>query len=213
MSGTQPTAFIGHQIPDQDLQAWVCPTSGLKHLLEYERKQDIQKFFRTHVEGAIKKVGTPVPKAFEPKDIVLIQSPSEYVELLRTIKPGMDIALDYETTGLKPQRRGHEIVYASVAFGPENHVKGYAGYFYKDDPAFMAEWKRILADPNIGKVGHQNQFEDTWTFVRGGGFWINGWIWDTCIGAHVLNNNDPTPHQTARACWRATLPQCQRALH
>lgn len=192
MSGTQPTSFIGHQIPDQDLQAWVCPTSGLKHLLTYEKKQDIQKFFKLQLEAGIRKVGIPVPKAFSTDDVTIFHGAKEYVELLKTIKPGMDIAFDYETTGLKPQRHGHEIVYASVAFGPENHVKGFAGYFHKDDPDFMREWRRILTDPNIGKVAHQNQFEDTWTFVRGGGFWVRGWIGDTCLGAHVLNNNDPT---------------------
>lgn len=192
MSGTQPTAFIGQCIPDQDLQAWVCPIPGLKHTLKLEKKRDVQEFFRRHVAKACEYVGKPVPKAFGAHDVQILESAREFTDLLRTIQPGMDIAFDYETTGLKPHRDGHQIVCASVAFGPEGRVKGYSGKFYSQDPEFMAEWVRVITDPEIGKIAHQSQFEDTWSRVRGGGYWVRGWIGDTCLDAHIVDNEAPT---------------------
>lgn len=192
MAGTQPTAFIGYQIPDQDLQAWVCPLPGIKHLLQLERKKDIQKLFQRDVANLVRVLGTPVPKAFSEKDVTVYNDIRDFTALLRKIVPGMDIAFDYETTGLKGHRDGHEIYTASVAWGPEGAVKGHACRFHVEDPEFMAEWKRILTDPDIGKTAHQIQFEDGWSNVRGGGIWVDGWNADTCVDAHIIDNTAPT---------------------
>jgi DNA polymerase I-like protein with 3'-5' exonuclease and polymerase domains len=192
MSGTQPTAFIGQCIPDQDLQAWVCPIPGLKHTLKLEKKRDVQEFFRRHVAKACQYVGKPVPRAFGPADVTIMESAAEYTNLLRTIQPGMDVGFDYETTGLKPQREGHKIICAAVAWGPPGKVHAYSGKFYAGDPEFMAEWVRVVTDPEIGKTAHQSQFEDMWTKVLGGGHWVQGWRADTCLDAHIVNNEAPT---------------------
>ena len=192
MSGTKPTAFIGYQIPDQDLQAWVCPTMGVKYLLQMEKKRDIPKFFARDIANAVKKIGTPIPKAFSEADVTVYNDIRDFTALLRKIVPGMDIAFDYETTGLKGHREGHEIYTVSVAWGPEGSVKGHACRFHETNAEFMAEWTRILTDPEIGKTAHQAQFEDGWSKVRGGGEWVQGWLADTCVDAHIIDNTAPT---------------------
>lgn len=192
MSGTQPTAFIGHQVPDQDLQAWVCPSNGTKYLLENQYKKDYQRFFQNDIEKAISKIQLPIPKAFSGNDVTLYWDVETATTFLRTVASGMDIAFDYETTGLKPHREGHEIWCASVAFGEQGKVRGHAFRFYWQDPEFIREWVRILTDQSIGKIAHNNQFEDTWSRVRGGGEWVDGWHADTCLDAHIIHNEDPT---------------------
>lgn len=108
--------------------------------------------------------------------------------VLRTKKR---IYFDYETSGLKPFRKGHFI--ASIAFSVTSQ-KAYAFPFQFNN--FWTEkqfkiikdlWCQILLDPAIKKMAHNLKFEEVFSSEILGTPVI-GWEWDTMLAAHVLDN-------------------------
>jgi DNA polymerase I-like protein with 3'-5' exonuclease and polymerase domains len=102
---------------------------------------------------------------------------------LDRLHDGSVITFDYETTGLKPDNKGHEIVCVSV----RTDIDNYAVVFELTDTV-LPKWKQVLADETIKKIAHNIKMEDRWTRKRLKTP-VKGWIWDTCIGAHCVNPN------------------------
>ena len=80
------------------------------------------------------------------------------------------------------------IVCASIS----NGKIAYSFPFFIDDPFFMKSWKTLMESTKVGKIGHNNQFEASWTKVRGGDYWVKNWIWDTMLGMHCVHNKKLT---------------------
>lgn len=94
----------------------------------------------------------------------------------------IEIAFDYETTGLKPYAKGHRIVCCSIAESPE------AACAWMWDKEHNAIFQQVMEDgTHIKKIGANNKFEENWTraILR---HKISGWLWDTVVSAHVLDN-------------------------
>lgn len=191
----KPTAVIGFPIPDRDRNAWVVSTFALQHMVGSDRKRDLKVLFRQQFEKIAACVGKPFPKV--PDNYVTVLKVDEACEYLReAINTADRVAFDYETTGLKPHRAGHRIICASIAWMRKGKPFAVSFPFFQD-LMFRALWKKLLTNPAIGKVAHNNSFEDTWTFWRAGGdgipsYWVKGWVGDTCLQAHCLNNRAPT---------------------
>jgi len=188
MTGTKPTAFIGCRIPDQEYRCWVCPTESPTYVSEMEGKQDIFDLWSKDVKGAL-SVGEW--KEAPRDDIRLCYTVQEAVEAVRyvhrTAKASRgEIGFDYETTGIKPHRKGHKIICASMAYD------GTAWAFPMfQDAGFREAWKALLTDPEVGKCAHNAQFEAQWTEWCLG-YWPEGWTGDTCLDAHTIHNTKPT---------------------
>jgi len=52
----------------------------------------------------------------------------------------------------------------------------------------LKEWKRILRDKSIKKVGHNAKYEERWSRARLGTP-IKGWMWDTMMSSHCIANS------------------------
>lgn len=195
LSGTKPTAWIGERIPDQETKRWVCPSFSLPFVLSNDRERDIKDLFYQHIQGAVGALEAPWP--VPPESIQLCFSPADAIAVLRTVKSQAAwFAFDYETTGLKPQAAGHEIVCASVGWKRMDGSLFAASFPFFRDRAFRLMWRALLLDPRCGKVAHNNPFEATWTYHRASledmdPYWPIGWVGDTQAASHFENSHRP----------------------
>jgi len=178
----------GWQIPDRDFKAVICP---IYHPSYVERTRKDRPEIRTVWEQDIANISKLVNGSSKitfgdmEEDIKKIEIVTEPEALLK--KPLKLIAFDYETTGLKPNARGHKIVCVSIATNI-NHV-----YVFLLPPvgekrkAFKKVLKQIFQDEKIAKIGHNIKFEENWTRTKLG-VGIKNWAWDSMLAAHLLDN-------------------------
>lgn len=208
MNGLKPSEFFGKCIPDRKYNCWICPTYSPDMLKwkEYENDDAIRMYFREHIVNAFAHAEIPMPEI--PNDWRIGHDLEEsrllLSEVLGKADDGMldrgpdgevDIAIDYETTGLKPHRDGHRITFASVSWREDGKYRAIGLPWYGDDPSFVSLWHGIVSHGGLKLVAHKCDYEITWTKFRAGhmnrGYeWLreDRWSWDTCIAAHVLDN-------------------------
>lgn len=196
LENTKPSSLFGVTYPDREFKAWVTSSYSIQQMVGADRKRDLKLIFRNHLRGMKARMGTPFPEI--PEDFRCITKVDEAQDALREIiRTAKWIAFDYETTGIKPHRDGHKIVTASVAWRtPEGKLTAVAFPWFQD-LIFLDLWRKLMSREAIGKVAHNNAFEDTWTYWRAGAigvprYWVRGWKSDTCLGAHCLANTGPT---------------------
>jgi DNA polymerase-1 len=105
-------------------------------------------------------------------------------ELLAATRP-LVVAFDYETTGLRPFRQGHQIISCGVSAMLGKKLRTVA--FPLEGEAVKALWRQVLQDVTIRKVAHNLKFEHTWG-MRCLGVKTVGWVWDTMVVARILDN-------------------------
>lgn len=178
------TKWRGWTVPDQKLNAWICPTYHPSYL-NYEKNPALEKIFTSDIENAIKMLNYPFPNfKDESKKIKIIKDTDKIIKELQTIlknKPSL-MAYDYETTGLKPHAKGHEIVCCSISTSRDS-----ATAFPMRSNKVKATFRNILANPAIKKIAANMKFEESWSRVKLKQK-CKGWIWDTMIASHVLDN-------------------------
>ncbi len=181
----------GWAIPDQDYQAWVVPVFHPSYVKRNEEGGDYSStlYLEQDLEMAVRLAGAPFPALnYEIETFDTRQGHTrDYIrgKLLQLIRRAdrelFELAFDYETTGLKPQRKGHQIV--SIAYC-DDRDKATAFLFHPD---LMDAWSAVLRHRNILKIASNLKFEDAWSRVI-----LNtaprGWLWDTMLAAHVLDN-------------------------
>lgn len=169
--------FQGFTIPDQDLKAWVCPTFSIDSVMK-SNKKDLYNIWNEDLEKAIQKVEEPFLRSKKP-EIEVVKD----LRFLDTYPKDHLGAFDYETTGIKPQRKGHKIVCCSIA-DSEDHA-----WVFKMPKTRKGRYpfRKWLNDRSIPKMAHNMKFEDTWSneILK---VPVNGWEWDSMMAAHILNN-------------------------
>jgi uracil-DNA glycosylase family 4 len=171
------TKWRGWAIPDQDLQAWLCPTF---HPSFIERQDDRNRVAEVIWEKDLfnsLREGMIFPKYKEP-EIEIIKD----LSILRK-HPFKVVVPDFETTGIKPHMVGHKIVCCSLADTPDHTF------------VFMMPEKRVdrlplvelFTNPKVEKRGHNIKFEQLWALnvLR---CEIVNWTWDSMLAAHVFDN-------------------------
>lgn len=169
----------GWKIPDQDLGCWVCPTLSPDEVMKYEHNKGVKTVWEQDIKNAIEMVNVPFPVYKEPEIIIL----KDDLSVLSKIVPPSIVAIDYETTGLKPHSEGHRIVCASVAVSPDKV------YVFKM-PRKAAKRKpfvELLRNKGIRKMAHNMKFEHTWS-KEILNTTVQNWYWDSMIAAHILDN-------------------------
>lgn len=169
----------GHIIPDQRIGAWVVCTLPMMS----EKKDGEQGVLWRMIKEdlALIKSASSFPQYGDIKDKVEILTENQAIAYLETIPDGSTIALDYETSGLKPDNKGHFIKCCSVCVNTDD----FAVCFPYSDKVGIS-WRKVLANPKIGKVAHNLKMEDRWSRSKVGTV-VAGWVWDTCLGAHCIN--------------------------
>lgn len=173
--------WAGYRIPSQELNAWICPTWHPSFLLhEKEAVPELQ--FYEHLKAMSALSGRPWNKVpdYESK-VEPIFSVREAAVRLRDIKPGDTVAFDYETNCLKPEPAAAKIYSCSVC------VNGKWTIAFPWDGEVIEQMRKLLRDPRVIKIACNAKFEDRWTRKKLG-IEIRGWLWDTMLSAHALEN-------------------------
>lgn len=176
------TKWRGWTIPDRDYNAWICPTfhpSYVARTIGFTNKgKEVETIWKQDLERAINLEAMPEYEG-EAKHVEIITDLSILNDVRRSGRNTM-VAIDYETTGLKPHAEGHKIICASVAVA-EN--KCFAFMMSGDVTPFT----KLLRSSNISKVAHNMKFEEAWSevYLKTP---VNNWVWDTMLTAHMLDN-------------------------
>jgi len=174
----------GFTIPDQDFMTWICPTFH-PSFVERSEISDVSTIWIQDLQQAFQLVTTPFALYKEPtieviEDLSVLNDP-------RLGTGGMmampQVAIDYETTGLKPHADGHRIICVSVA-DSENHA--YV-FMLPSTKSGRKPFIDLLANPKIYKIAQNMKFEEAWSVVRLRQP-VQGWAWDTMLATHVLDN-------------------------
>jgi len=168
----------GWAIPDTDFNCWLCPTYSPSVLDNGKKDHAAEETIWTQdLEHALEKLESPFPKYKKP-NIEIIDD----LTILNKIKSDF-VVIDYETTGIKPQGKGHRIVCASVADTPDHAFVFMMPKSKKERKPFTD----LLENNLIGKGIHNAKYEITWTKVR-----LNTEIknvqFDSLLAAHLIDN-------------------------
>jgi len=189
------TLWRGLAIPDQKHKAWVFP---LFHPSFVKRKEDdrtTQNIFDRDLDQATKYLRKDHVEPYENFENFVVRCKdfnhvNRLLDAILVEKPKI-LTFDYETTGLKPYRKGHKIATISVCM-----EEGYAFSFpfqynnhWTESQLRMIKrkWGNILKDENIGKVGHNIKFEEIWS-RQILGVEPKNWVSCTMNTAHILDN-------------------------
>jgi DNA polymerase len=171
------TKWRGWTIPDRDFKAWICPTFHPSYIMRMN-SQEVDTIWKQDLQRVFSMLEEPFPDFPDEKNQV------EIIDSPMFLDPFTDlVAIDYETTGLKPHAPGHRIVCASVAYN-EDHVQVFMM------PSKRSERQRfidLLKAKDIGKMAHNIKFEETWSTVKLKQS-VNNWQWDSMLAAHILDN-------------------------
>ena len=167
----------GFVIPDRDYRAWIIPTYHPSYISHIDSRE-ANTVWEQDLAPISELVDIDVPRYFKP-NIHYLDDLSE----LEKLQNATEIAFDYETTGLKAQRKGHRIICASVA---ANSTDVYT-FMMPDTKAGRKPFVDLLTNPDIGKMAHNMKFEHSWTYHRLG-VEVDKWQWDSMQAAHILDN-------------------------
>jgi len=178
--------WVGWNIPSAQYNAWICPTYHPYFIMKEGENKLLIKIFKEHLKKAIslenKKVRKYSLDKLKKKVEVIIdpeQGRKRMIYLLRKKKG--TLAFDYETNGLKPDKKGHKIVSVSFCW---NGKETFATTLNEKGLNVLS---LLLLDYKFKKVASNIKFEERWTrAILGHG--VKGWVWDTMLAAHCLDN-------------------------
>jgi uracil-DNA glycosylase family 4 len=182
----------GWAIPDREYQAWLCPTFHPSFVEKQEQSSEVEVIWEQDLKRAFAKTNDSFPTYKDESQEVILVKPGEITATLRNLntlipyenqrKPRL--AFDIETTGLKPYNKDiHKIVCISFCCSSDK-VYSMPAPTEEVDIELM---KRLLENPNIGKIAANMKFEDTWMNIMYG-IQPRPWVFDTMQAAHVLDN-------------------------
>lgn len=188
------SALRGWPVPDRGSGCWVYYTFHPSYVLRSEGIPTVKKTFQTDLGNAVKLLREEMPVFREgKKDIDFALTEKDICQWLLLImdKPPELLSIDYETSGLKPYRKGHFIRTCALSFW--NDSLGFDQTIaFPMLPEIMPDFKaRILNNPKIRKAAHHIPMEDIWGRVALKAR-TKGWAWDTCLAAHVLDSRGGT---------------------
>jgi uracil-DNA glycosylase family 4 len=182
----------GLHFPDPWSGAWIFP---IYHPAAVLRDSDLEHIFSRDIENALnlsKVLERPIFQNWKDR----IKPITNYVDLdavLSKIETSdLPVAIDYETTGLKPFEEGHKIVSMGAA------IDGLAwAWPYEYPNAWSPEtldliknrWINILRNPTIKKIAHNIIFEEKWGRIILG-VETKGWVWDSMQASHIIDERD-----------------------
>lgn len=177
--------WVGWRIPSPTYGAWVCPTYHPSFINRQKEDPALVKIVKDQLKAALQLLGTrPAPLKLDDlrRQVEVITDPAKGIKKMLALswKEGR-LAVDYETTGLKPERKEQRI--HSVSFCLEGKETFACPITPDSYPALSA----VLRNPKLLKIASNCKFEERWT-RRKLGHPIAGWFWDTLLAAHVLDN-------------------------
>lgn len=182
--------WVGRQIPSQKLNAWVCPVHNPAYLLRDKIDRVTKDQFRRGLCAAAQLTTPPWPSGPPDYDSMIerVYSPADAARRIARYTSGR-VAFDFETTCLKPEVSGAEIVCCSICWNGRETIS-----FPWHGPVIPA-MRELITSPNVGLIASNLKMEDRWCRFHLGTE-PRHWVWDTMLAAHCL---DPRPGGTGRA--------------
>lgn len=178
--------WLGWSIPNQRLNAWICPTWHPSYLERARSDKDrrievMEAMWRGHLKKACSHRKRPWEQAPDYNgQVYTLSDDGEAAEAVRTYQEeGNPIAFDFETDRIKPDREDSTIICCSVSNGITSHAFPWGRKVRK-------AMKSLLCSP-IPKYGWNVKFESRWA-MKLMGVEVSNWAWDGMIATHVLDN-------------------------
>lgn len=192
-SNREAARWRAYEIPDQKFGCYIVPLYAPSYIIEKEKDKNLKCTF----EKDIKRVAHCLKLTFKTfsdyeQYVTILTEYKSVVSLLkRILKKKPLIAFDYETTGLKPYRKGHKLSTIGVAVSTKKAYAfpfNYKSFWTKLEFKTIKDlWKKILRDKKIKKIVQNWKFEDSWGKVHVGSR-ATSWHWDTMMAEHILDN-------------------------
>jgi uracil-DNA glycosylase family 4 len=185
----------GWQIPDRDLKAWVCPTFHPNYIEGNIGNLSIVNTFKDDLKVSIDHVNKVLPTQVDERvDIIVCKTEEEALRWINHVAAYLPrsspnwLSIDYETTGKKPQAKGHDIVSCAMSWyeGFEQCVA------FEMTPKVKLEFtSKILKNPKIAKIAHGFKYEELWSRVILG-TQVKNWKHCTQLASHVMDSRGGT---------------------
>lgn len=178
------TLWSNFCFPDVEERTWVGITTDAFFLTRREDANDLpvlQLLFEQSIKTALSRLDAPLPiDDYDDKvKIVTDRGAIRYME--QRLEDKLPIAFDYETSGMKPDAKGHFIQCCSMCCSADESICFLINENTK--PLLI----QVLKDKDIPKIGHNIKFEHRWS-RRVLKTRVRGWEWDTMLAAHFLDN-------------------------
>ena len=185
----------GFVVPDLENECWVAHLYHPDFLLRKQTGPVAEVIFKEDLSLALDYLECERPYSVDDRACVKLFSSSKAKRFLEKLLQGpkRTVAFDYETTGLKPHRKGHRVVSCSIA------ISGKKSLAFMITPELMKPMKRFLRAKHIRKIAANFKFEEAWSRVFFGTK-VVGWCWDTMVCAHVLDNRTGITSVKFQAC-------------
>lgn len=173
----------GWTIPDQKLNAWICPTF---HPAYVGRQADgketsvIPMMFDDDLLRIAELKGRPwaAPPDYRSRVDVLMDD-AEAARAITKMATARAVAFDFETNGLKPDAPDAKIYCCGVSDGDRA-----VAFLWRGEAA--AACRKLLAS-DTPKVGYNLKMEERWSLAKLG-CRVRNWAWCGMTAAHVLDN-------------------------
>lgn len=186
--------WAGWQIPDQKLNAWICPTWHPVYLTRIANQDSFlyqtnhpayDLWFGRHLKAAFQLKERPWDTIPDYKGEVELVKPREALQLVREfIRRGGFCTFDYETNRLKPDYDNAAIYSVSICWRGRRTI---AYPFYGEAKDATVEFLRS----DLPKGGWNIKFEKRWS-RRILGTTPRRFIFDGMVGAHHQDNRPKT---------------------
>lgn len=166
----------GYVIPEQEYKCFVVPNYGSKHFDIIGRNPAIDTLFRKNVNRCLeysRREFTP----YTPIDCRVVSSIDDVSRYLARARKEI-VAIDFETTGLKPHRKGHKVLTVGLGFADV----AVAFVVTDDNKAMIADYLACSSP----KLIYNLSFECLWAKVFFG-VTINNIVADVMLQAHLLD--------------------------
>jgi uracil-DNA glycosylase len=175
--------WAGWRIPSRDLECFICPTYHPSFVLREmngasKAGTPIKQIFLNHLAAGVDctaRLHKKSPKTKVRMELEATQIVHRLQEFIVRKKP---IAFDYETSSLKPDRKG-KIKSAAVSDGRNTLAFPWGG------KAVSFWWEKLMRS-DCPKIAHNLKFEDRWS--KSQGIEVKNWLWCTMVGAHLMDN-------------------------
>ena len=179
--GDSMNRWDGWVTPFHEYHTHIFPTYGTRDVIISEYNPVIDHKIRGAFTQAQKDIPYINYQERIENAVVILSRASEIKNMLANMETEKLIAFDYETTGIQPYKKGHEIICMSVS----NGVKSYAFMLTPE----LIPYIRHFMESNVDKIAHNAKFEAIWTLVTLGTE-IKNLVADTMLITHCLNNNE-----------------------
>lgn len=171
--------WYGQVIPSRELNAWVFPVDRKRYKANPQVSDMWVSRWLKQAKAMTGRPYTDVPD-YE-KQYEIVRDTEKLREKLLEAGEAELSAFDFETTGLKPEMRGHEIVSCSVAWLRDG-TPFCVAFMVDSDEVLDILREYLLSDSR--KIAANAKFELRWT-ARKLGVRVKNMFWDTVVAAHI----------------------------